>query len=349
LIGSEELKRILFPNKSPTVLSVRGEWFCVHPIVVINFFYNAVIKKYPLRVSYDLAFISSVKPTLVVTLIDNNQNFHYLSALYNAPFFCIQNGFRSHNCALTFRAIPTLFSFGQRDIDLYLGHKVILGESFPVGSIRSSYFLETVVPTLKESPSFDICFISEYLPGMQKPDYVVTEEGVKLLYQWLFVFCDYLKEFLKDKKVNLVIAGRLRVGENDEEVAFYRKYFNESVTILPSNKEYLNSYRVAYNSSIVLSYCSSLGLEAMSWGKKTMFFPHPDEKNLALDNPKSIFLQTKTGNYEEFETKLNNLICMDEEVYKLESQEDRDYIIGTKRPAHHVIREKIELALLPKR
>lgn len=347
IMGSDELIRILVPDRNPSVLSVRGEWFCAHPVVVFKFFYNVLIRKLPLRVSYDLAYISTVNPILILTFIDNNYNFHKLSMLYPSTFFCIQNGLRSHNCALAASVIPTLFCFGQRDIDLYLGHNVKLGECFPVGSIRSSYFMEKIAPTLANTPTYDICFISEYLPGMENRNYVVTEEGVRLLHEWLFVFCDYLKRFLEDKKIHLVIAGRQRAGENNGEIAFYRKYFNDSVTILPSNKQYLNSYSVAYRSSIVLSYCSSLGFEAMSWGKKAMFFPHPEEKNLALDHPQSIYLQTQSGDYQEFKTKLENLFSIDEETFGRESRRDADYVIESRRGAHFVIKEQIDAILYP--
>lgn len=344
--GSDELKRIVIPGKEPALLSVRGEWFSVHPIIIAKFFYNAFIRKLPLRVSYDLAYITAVKPILVITLIDNNYNFHKLSTLYKASFFCIQNGFRSHNCALSFNEIPTLFSFGQRDIDLYKDHNVQLNDSYPVGSIRSSYFLEEIAPKLEDTPTYDICFISEYLAGMENDNFSVTEEGIKFLHEWLYVYCEYLQKYLKGKNIRLVIAGRQRIGDTAGEVAFYRKYFDESVTILPSNKEYLNSYRVSYRSSLVLSYCSSLGFEAMTWGKKALFFPHPEEKNLALDNPKSIFLKTEKGTYEEFESKMNQLLSMSTEAYLADTKEDMNYIIGNARPAHFVIREKIQEVLV---
>lgn len=342
LEGNEELIRILLPGFCPALFSVRGEWFCAHPVIVVKFFVNYFIKKIPARVSYDLAYVSIVKPILVITLIDNNLNFHQLSTLYYSTFFCIQNGFRSHNCARSFKNLPTLFCFGQRDIDLYHAHNVMLGKTFPVGSIRSSYFLEKIVPIMEEQETYDLCFISEYLPGMEFEDYTVTEEAVRLLSEWLFVMCEYLKVFLSKNNIRLVVAGRQRVGSNSGELAFYRKYFDESVTITASNEHYLNSYRIAFQSSIVLSYCSSLGFEAMTWGKKALFFPHPKEKNLSLDNPQSVFLKTIKGDYQEFETNLENLVSMESEAFRKETQQDVDYVIDSKRAAHLVIKEQID-------
>lgn len=345
LEGNDELVRILIPNHSPASLSVRGEWFCVHPVVATKFFINKFIKKIPTRVAYDLAYISTVKPELVITLIDNNLNFHHLSTLYSSTFFCIQNGFRSHNCARSFKILPALFCFGQRDIDLYTGHNVVLGKTFPVGSIRSSYFLEKIAPSISKEPIYDLCFISEYLPGMENENYAVAQEEVRLLSDWLFIMCEYLKQYLAENKIRLVIAGRSRVGENSGEVAFYRKYFGESVKITPSNELYLNSYRVAYSSSIVLSYCSSLGFEAMTWGKKAMFFHHPKEKNLSLDNPHSIFLKTIKGDYQEFRTNLEKLVNMGDETFRNETQVEVNSVIDNRSLAHLIIKEQINVVL----
>lgn len=346
IVGSEEVKRIIFPDREFTVLAVRGEWFSVHPILIIKFLYYVVIKKNRLRMSYDLAFISLVKPKLLITLIDNNHNFHKLAKYYKSEFVCIQNGFRSHNCAREFDEIPTLFCFGQRDIDLYKDHGVKLNAIFPVGSIRSSYFLKDIAPTLKNKPTYDICFISEYLFGMEKEDYEVTEEGVRLLYEWTFILSGYIKRYLEEKNLRMVIAGRQRLAESAGEKEFYKKYFGNHVEVFPSDKEYLNSYRLSYKSSLVISYCSTLGFEALSWGKKVLFFPHPDEKNLSVDYSKSRFFKTQIGTFEEFESKMNTLVFnLSEAQFEEEVAEDKEYFMSNHLDTYNIIKSYVDKIL----
>jgi surface carbohydrate biosynthesis protein len=345
VVGSEEMKRILFPDMEVTVLSVRGEWFSIHPLLISKILYYYFIKRLGLRLSYDLAFISSAKPKLLMTLIDNNHTFHKLAQLYDAPFICIQNGFRSHRCAESFEKMPILFCFGQRDIDLYKEHNVQMNHVFPVGSFRSSYFLSHIAPSLDDEPVHDICLISEYLPGMENNEYRFSEQGVRLLYEWLFVSCDYLKRYLAEKKLRVVIAGRQGAEENIGEVEFFRQCFGESIKVYPSNMHYLNSYRLAYKSSLVLSYFSSLGLEALTWGKKVLFYPHPSETNLIVDNSISKFFKTETDGYEEFENKMNYLLGATEENYQQETRQDMVYLMSEHLDTHKVIKNYINTIL----
>lgn len=342
---SEVMKVILFPEREFTVLPVRGEWLSIHPELILRAMYYYLIKKLGARLSYDLAFINCAKPELVVTFIDNNQTFHKLAQYYKAPFICVQNGMRSHNCAKTFDNIPTLFCFGQRDIDLYLEHKVHLNDVFPVGSLRSSYFLSQVAPGLTNEPSYDICLISEYISGMENSDYQAEGEPLQILSGWLYFLSEYLKKYLAGKKLRVVIAGRQPKDNSAGEIEYYKKYFGDSIEVFPSNHTYLNSYRLAYKSSIVLSYFSTLGGEALSWGKKVLFYPHPRDKNAMIDNPSSWFFKTETESYEEFEKKMDSLLSMSEEQYKSETQTDRAYLMSNCTDTHQVIKKYIDKIL----
>ena len=96
----------------------------------------------------------------------------------------------------------------------------------------------------------------------------------------------------------------------------------------------------------MLSYCSTLGFEALTWGKKVFFFYMPEERNYRLDNPRSEFFQIRNGDFEEFCRKMKFLLEMPLKAYQAEVAEDAKYVIANTPPgAHRILREKIEASL----
>lgn len=344
-VGSNELNEILQLENQYTVLPVRRELIYLNPKLVFKAIYFLALYRFGLRLSYDLAFVSIVKPKLLITLIDNNYNFHRLSKYYKASFMCIQNGFRSHNCASSFKEFPTLFCFGQRDIDLYKQNNVVLNRTFPIGSIRSSYFFNKIVPLMEKRDLFDICYISEYLPGMERNNYHVPFESLQLLYEWTFTTLKYLNDYSKAFQLKVVVAGRQKANDNQGEIEFYKKHLGENVEVIPSDKSYLNSYRLCFSSRVVLCYCSTLGFEALSWGKKVLFFPHPKEKNLIVDHAESLFFKTQQGTYQEFKSKLDILFAVPIEEYCQMTSADKEYFISSHLDTFKIIKTEIDYVL----
>ncbi len=344
-VGSRDLEKILLRGLTFEIFSTRGEFFYLHPLILIATIYHFLGKKISLRQAYDVACLRAAHPRVLLTYIDNGPNFGTVAKFVDAKIFVIQNGFRTSSCVSRIRELPSLFCFGQRDKDLYASRNISVQNFEAIGSIKASYFIEEVAPQLKSGGKYDICLISSFQPGMECEDFVEPDESRKGLVEGTYRACEYLSRLAKEKNLRIAIAGWQPPGEKDREIAFFKKYFGENMVLKSAHSEHLSSYRLAYESQLVLSYCSTLGFEAMSWGQKVFFFHMPREKNYRLEKPHSALFQIQEASYEEFSSKIEGLLQMSLSDYRHEIKEDANYVMAsTGRPAHHLLRSLMEQA-----
>jgi surface carbohydrate biosynthesis protein len=345
-MGSKELGKILLPGVAHSVFSTRGEIFYFHPLIVILAFWTRISKGVSGRQAYDITCLKWSRPRVVLTYIDNSPNLFIVSKHVKARFFVVQNGFRSHMDADHMLGLPNFYCFGERDFDLYASHKVPVAEMRPIGSVKASYFRDEMAPALPNEPSYDVCLISSYQEGMEKEDFLDPRPIRQPLIEGTRRTCEYLARFQKEKKLRLIVAGWQNPGQNLGEIAFFRKYFGNEIEVVSTQQEFLNSYRLAYQSRVVLSYGSTLGYEVLSWGRKAFFFYMPEEKNYRLDHPHSALFQIRDASYEEFCGKLNTILEMPIAKYQEEVQKDTDYVMARgSEPAYQVLRKLIHQAL----
>jgi surface carbohydrate biosynthesis protein len=345
-VGSVDLERIILRDLPFQIFPVRNEFFYVHPLIAGMAFWNWFVRKLSPRQAYELACLSASRPKVVVTYMDNNPNFGPVIKALQVPSFSIQNGFRTHDCAQRMRELPAVYCFGPRDVDLYASHNVPASRLQPVGSIKASYFLDQVAPSLDAGLKYDICLISSYQPGMERADYHEAEEYRKQLSEGTIKMCQFLARLMNEKALKVIVAGWQKPGENQGEIEFYKSIFGDDVRVVSAHEEYLSSYHLAYQSQVVLSYCSTLGFEALSWGRKAFFFYMPNEKNYRLDDPHSALFQILEGSYEEFCVKLNTILDMSPSQYRNEVRVDAQYAITSEgEPAYKVLRHLIQRAL----
>ncbi len=345
-VGSADLGKIVFPDLKYEAFPVRGEYFYFHPSILLGAIWNWLTKKVSLRQAYEVACLQAMGAKVVVTYIDNNPNINAVSQALDRPSFVIQNGFRTHDCVSHISGLPNFFCFGKRELNLYASHQISVENFHPVGSIKASYFREEIAPQLQAGSKYDICLISSYQPGMEKPDFSEPEEYRRPLAEGTLKASQYLARFQREKGLRVVVAGWQKPDENQGELAFYRQQFGENVEVISAHREHLNSYRLAYQSRVVLSYCSTLGYETLSWGRKAFFFYMPQEKNYRLDRPHSALFQIRDGSYEEFCGKLNTILEMSDDKYQEEVQKDTTYVMENgKEPAYQLLRRLIHQAL----
>jgi surface carbohydrate biosynthesis protein len=345
-VGSHDLGKIVFPDLKYWAFPVRGEFFYFHPWILVKTIGIWLTKKVTPRQAYEVACLKAAGAKVVVTYIDNNPNIGMVARVFEKSTFVIQNGFRTHDCANRISELPNLFCFGKREIDLYASHHIPVENFHPVGSIKASYFLEEIAPQYEAGSAYDICLISSYQPGMENPDFSEPEEYRKSLVEGTLKACQYLARLQTEKGLRIVVAGWQKPGEDQGELKFYQQQFGDRVQVISAHKEYLSSYRLAYQSRVVLSYCSTLGYEALSWGHKAFFFYMPQEKNYRLDQPHSALFQIRDASYEEFCGKLNTILEMPDDKYQEEVQKDTAYVMEKgKEPAYQLLRRLIQQAL----
>jgi surface carbohydrate biosynthesis protein len=342
-VGSQDLARILLQGLNYRIHHVRGENYNLHPLILWRAAFYFLFQNATARQAYDLACLTVRRPKLAITYIDNSPNLAFLSRKLNCPFLIVQNGFRTHHCAQNIQGLPNLYCFGRRDIDLFSERGIDVSGFSPVGSIKSSYFLETLAPKINGIEKYDICLISSYQIGMEHKGFAEPRDYRQGLVEGTRKTCEYLAQLQREKALKIVICGWMKAAENAGEIAFFRQYFDESTPIVAAEQEYLNSYRLTYQSKLTVSYCSTLGFEALSWGKKVFFFHMPYEKNYRIDHPHSDFFRISKGDFTEFSKKVSDLLLMPKERYAQEVQRDLEYVMvhRPQPPAHQIIREKI--------
>ena len=114
---------------------------------------------------------------------------------------------------------------------------------------------------------------------------------------------EYLTNIKKfaDKYSNLNIALQLRSKRSQTENAVnnYKEFFKNSCLEIIDNSDDLRTYRSIMQSKLIVTVNSTVGLEALSLGVKSLFLNHGNKRDLKIiENFK---FQKDCPNYENFE------------------------------------------------
>ncbi len=309
-------------------------WCCLHRQ---KFSTESVLSQ--LSVFYWAAVIDLISPKILITFCDNNWKFQALSRLCKkSKFIAIQNGVRS---AWNFEidapreqikfngeiSMPLLFTHGRADIEMYEKYGARIDMYIPIGSLRSSWFYEMILPTrlLEPYEKFQVLLISQweagYMLGNQYPE---LRKSIKIT-------CYYLNSWLSEKRYSFAIALRTN---NPVEVEFYRQQMpNVSINFIEKNNLNMNSYFFAYLSDLIISLDSTLGREAYGWGKKVLFanftgsslYKTPVANGCYVDIP----------SYDSFCTVIDALWNEESIVYKSRTSENRKWIMQPPRSSSY--------------
>jgi len=346
--GSEVLIESMLYGLEYSIFPARLEFFYISPkilfrmakkLFVFDFQYLKEIKSYVYK-AYLLSCVEYINPKIVITYIDNDITFQWLSKKYNnAEFYAIQNGTRTKSGLTELDSkgfirkfsMPHFVCFGQNDVDNYrkFGHKI--DDPVCLGSLRAGYY-----PVINKIPTriiFDICIISEY-----------AEHNGTINDQ---IFLGMMNMYIKKNNKSVVIALRNWVSIwANEEYEFFFKIFGEKVTIIRQNENDRHStYNAMAASNVIIANYSTAALEAFGWGKKVLLCNIGDIYGLTVYE---IFNQNlfsiKSMDYNIFEKKLNKLLDMDQNEFVELTKELRKYTMNynPELPVHVYMRNIIE-------
>jgi surface carbohydrate biosynthesis protein len=357
--GSDDLINLVLPGIPYSVLPVRNELFYLSPVVLLkmmrNFRYRAFISGKNaislLYQSYIFSVTEYIQPSVVITYIDNNHTFQWLSRNYtDARFFAIQNGVRNkydlHDSLInsdgTIKTIsmPNFVCYGQNDVDNYtrFGHSI--DHFYPKGSLRGSYYRYST-PGGSEKNTFEICLVSQYrqeiFNGSSLPGF--KEASVD--------FFRFLKLFLETHRCRACIA---LCSSSEEEKDYYSDLFGDLVTITSrSPDDYLSTYRAMDHSEVSVTVSSGAALEAFGWGKKVLFCNYFGDFEIA-DLYLTGICSTTQKDYESFEKALSLLLSMDYDEFTQKTRESQKYMMAydPDQPVHEFLRKIIVDSITPK-
>lgn len=305
---------------------------------------------------YLFSCIDYINPEIVLTFIDNNRLFHWISRMYeNCEFYAIQNGGRNDAKRLHYNgqndsklnrcrsihfstdviSMPNLFCYGEYEVDLYKKHDQDVDNFYPVSSLKGGFY-KTCVSRNNTKVDFDICLVSDQL--LSFPDgHILSkfELGVGYLHK-------LAHRYVGEEHLSCCIAMRSTdKHEQKLEKEYFVNIFGDRVKIIKRNDIQMSTYAAVDRSSIVVVSNSTISFEAFGWGKKVLFCNLSDDD--FYQSPLPEICKMNVNNYEIFKSKLDYLRQLDENEYIKMTESHARYLMNYDfdNPAHVVIRKMI--------
>ncbi len=298
---------------------------------IIKFILFNLLKR-KIKLNYLIALINIIDPKIIITFIDNSQDFHLLSKFFDKKrfFLAIQNANRADYFYLSQNQkkkifFQKLFCMGDFDVNLLKNYDII-GNYKVVGSFRTSLFINKFNNNLDKNKKFDICLIGKNLVKFFQP--VQTYEN-KVIPEYL-ILLENLKRYIKENNISLVVCCKNYGFKLEAEKSFYKDFFGPlNVTISSNGKDinddnYFNSYKSILKSEVVIGLPSTILRESFFFDKKILCIDYSKEllhpfKDIALCNSK---------NFDNFSFKLNSLLEISNDNYFKKLNYSKNYVVG---------------------
>jgi hypothetical protein len=265
---------------------------------------------------YNLACLVVIDPDAVVTLIDNNESFCWLSKnCRKFPFISIQNGSRLSYAAGDNKEYHSqhFFCFGEHEKCLFpkLGYKV---ENFyPVGSLIASLHFDYRISDQHEK--YDLLVVSSWRGN------IGYQKDVKDTMRSMKIMDELLARYIRLKKINASVILRSErssghwlmpeVGMSEED--YYYQIYGDCIEIIDTDFTKRNVFPIMQQSHLIVSCLSTALLEAYGIGKKILFcnFTGTDLYHRDIDP----IIVTDESDWLKFSSRLDNLFLQKSEDY----------------------------------
>lgn len=315
----------LFNGERYEVVRPSREEFCVTPIVVLLTIWYA-LKTRSVEAGHAIAVLSRIRPSIVVTLIDNSLVFQRAARHYtSARFLALQNGGRlleRDNPAGSPLIFHSEFAcLGRYEVDQYTGHGAIVERFYPVGSLKDSYY-RAMCPAPPQEKRFDLCLVSQIKPQHYNA-YPKTMASLDSL-------AGHLRRFCETHGTTLCVAARRHPDRNRElfewETSWYRERLGPEATIVPNALDEYTSYRVVDASRVSLALHTTLLREGFGRGNRILSCNFTGDPILDFPVPGPWSLTNPA--YDAFEAQLLQLLRMSDEEYEAVCGSLPHYLIG---------------------
>ncbi|HIA15047.1 MAG TPA: hypothetical protein EYN74_09235 [Nitrospirales bacterium] len=318
----------LFNGENYEVLYVRGEILNLNIVVICKVFINWAHGN-SFFLSYAMAFLEIVKPSVVITFIDNNPQFQKLDEKMSCKavkFVTIQNGTRvlSRDNPKGSRPIyhSNFFCFGRYEVDQYKGHGACVEAFHPCGSLIDSYYRAS--SRVKEKKvDVDLCLVSEGWHEFPCDD--LLHGHARRAFERLM---DYIRIFITRNERSLLVACRHGVDtrEFSAEIDYLCAHLGKGTMCTPHDRQRWTSYSLTDNAHVVISENSTLMREAFGRGQKILACNYSGDED--YDFPVDGIWSLKEQGYSIFEERLLTLLSMDLASYRELSSAQALYSVG---------------------
>jgi len=307
---------------------------------------------------YLFSCIEYIDPSVVITFIDNNSTFHWISRMYeNCEFYAVQNGMRYDAKRLQYEeqndvggrslgiqtyvmSMPNLFCFGAYEADLYKKHGHAVDNFYPVGSLKGGFYKASITRG-NAIVEFDICMVSNGF--MSFPERHILSKFALATDN----FYKLVNKYVTEGRLSCCCSMGSRDKHDQEfEKECFVNIFGDRVIIIERNeKDMFATYAEMDRSSVIVAFCSTAAFEAFGWGKKILLcnLYGDDYWQSPLPEICTMNININNDNYEIFKNKLDCLRQIDENEYRNITKSHAQYLMNYdfKNPAHIVIRKMI--------
>ena len=282
------------------------------PIVLLtSIIYNTNFLQSIARSSYvyfkTFNFFQSNPCNLYITYQDNMCSAAFYAAFKNAggkKLIALQNGNRVFQDYYYGSCFDHLFCASEKALDFYKDVDSIIEKYTIIGSIILMNNPELL--NLKK-PIIDVVFIDQGFPGTDIEKFMdFTPSNPEHFRTYL----SNIKTFA-DKNPSLRTVYQLRHYPNEHRHLIQEalEWFNDSNVEVTKHSSKFSSYNKIQESKIVVCIDSTLGLEALSMGRPTLFVNYTkDIRDTMIPNSK---LQIIYDNYDEFEKNIFRILNSD--------------------------------------
>ena len=234
--------------------------------------------------SYVDAFIHRVKPSVIVTTIDNDTRFYTISLRHpKSRTVMIQNGLRSRNMDVLSKLKP---GFYQRKVDymMMFGDSIsqlygnlIQGTCISMGSLRANkYFWCT--PTPNSLPKTVVCISNWRRRKLGSDFFCLSEDGKPVSHQKFYeankILFNHCQKWCNLNGYNLLLLSSQKKDSKylDEEKEFYGLNESSDTETYYVSKNEQETYELIKQSCFNVGVDSTLLLESLAAGLRTVFF-----------------------------------------------------------------------------
>lgn len=325
--GSDAFLDYLGKNKVH-VLDVRGESINLYALlkVILQHGIKANLEK------YQAEYIKLVSPKIIITFIDNTITFYRLKKHYEEGFFIsVQNGSRSTLIWKIFEQemkkdeqlrADAIFCFSSTVGKMY--SKYISSKIYTHGSLlNNKYPVDISNKNHKE-----ILYISQYrppviskgVPGMPVGDKHINWD---YFYSLESILLPRMKELCSLNGYTLSICGN-SFNQEQQEKKFYKSILGNNGWVYKEKTDNSSSYEKLDSPAIIAFIDSTLGLEALGRGCKSMTFRGRSKITKAKDGNFGLlanlsnqgYFWTNEVNIPEIDRIFYNVISCDDDLWQ---------------------------------
>ena len=291
---------------------------------------------------YYLSVLKTIKPRIIITLIDNSGLVSWLtSKVLGIEFIVIQNGTRTINelnKTLFNLHLENYYCFGEYEKTLFSNYNYKIKNFHPVGSLLAGYYW----PKNKIDIKYDICIVSCWRGNIENtPDVSLTMEAMGKLDK-------LLSKYIDEKRLKAVVALRSEPDSLDrkmtkygDEKEYFKNHYGSSIALIDPNLELRNIYEIMSESSIIISFGSTAPREAFGLGKKILY---SDFTLLNEHNDYNSSILFKEENYKKLCERLDNLISCPQEEYEKKMKSYASYLMNLDKdnPPHLILKKHVD-------